>query len=48
MMPVKGHITKFPVYPNVMNFILFMKIKDRWILQVPHQQKGNFNLGISF
>ena len=48
MIPVKGHIAKLPAYQNVMDFILFMKVEERWVLQIPHKQRGVLNLGISF
>jgi hypothetical protein len=48
MTPIKGHIARLPSYSKVMDFILFMKVEDRWVLQIPHKQRGIFNLGISF
>ena len=48
MAPIKGHIARLPPYSKVMDFILFMKVEDRWILQIPHKQRGVLNLGISF
>ena len=48
MKPIKGHIVRLAPDPKVMDFALFMKTGDRWILQIPHKQSGKFNLGISF
>jgi hypothetical protein len=45
---IKGHVLKFNLTPEVKDYLLFMKVGDRFILQVPQKQTKKLVLGISY